>query len=849
MSKKIHHHLSFNTTVVALFSVILILTGGGIGLPLLQQQKQQVYGSSQVQGPASSSSPLPTQAQSPSSQMQLSRQPLAPTQAPPPPPRPATPICDPNSPLLQYRSTGGKVAELQRLLTQAGYGSLLLGQSGGGGGGGIDGKFGTSTQNAVKKFQQDNRLQVDGKVGPITWRALCFKTTIPPTAPTPVSPPPPTFASIPIQTEPVLPRSAAINTPSTPFPNAAAKCGSGIHAGFDSSQWVTVKPGFNRPLDYRLLEGKVLESHISRKDAPFNHDSFDQNALVRPDPINTYLLSSSGETEKVGSDRVMEVEWEYYQFPDNFWPTRGDRISAFGYYIHDCAHGYPTEIHPPVGIAVHRPRPIMIDLRSEIDFNGDGNPDPGMTVGSNVFVPGIVTDIWFNRNGGAALDCGTTSLHDSQWLTVNYGSKTIRYQNCLRNPSPINRIFEFNIYLPKSPEAIARSAGITTDLPHIPLYKKVLNPYTRGNTGPDPIITQVTEGDITYLKVRLDLTHFTGNEYSRRIVSGWVYPSPNNWDLERWHLTINNINVRDDSDSFLKGNGDWRFWINTNNIDHEWTKIFDCDGCVTGKITFGGRPWATGVGSPFVVPREHYERTPNDNLGRYLGPDILLWPPSLRDIDLFYRYIQANTFVWVHSSGYDDDSTTGDSTGQVNGLIPQIQSTYSTPSQCISQGVQSGCGSYILSYSLTNRGHVSPASLSQPSQRIFDSYKVSPNASVFVRPSINTLLKMATWPIQIAGTSNDEQVVLSNEELQSLKVKIPVLKQQNPSLLDNTMKNIRDEIALLKKAKPSALAENTDSLIRLKEGIPQDIWDRYLGDIMNLKTQSVLSSRPAETAK
>jgi hypothetical protein len=828
ISKKIHHHhLSYNNTTMVLFSVILILSAGGIGLPLLQQE---VYGSSQTQGPASS--PSPSQAQSPPSQMQLSQPPLGPTQAPGRP----TPICNPQSPTLQLGSTGPKVAELQRILTQLGYGPLL-------GQGGIDGKFKTFTQNAVMKFQQDNRLlPVDGKVGPITWRALCSKSTIPPTAPTPVSSPP-TFASIPVQTEPVLPRSVATNTPSTPFPNAAAKCGSGIHAGFDSSQWVTVKPGFNRPVDYKLLEGKVLESHISRKDAPFNHDSFDQNALVRPDPINTYLLSSSGDTEKVGSDRVMEVEWEYYQFPDNFWPTRGDRISAFGYYIHDCAHGYPTEIHPSVGLAVHRARPIMIDPRSEIDFNADGNPDPGMMVGSNVFVPGIVTDIWFNRYGGAALDCGTTSLHDSQWLTANLGGNAIRYQNCLRNPSPINRIFEFSIYLPKSPEAIARSAGITANLPHIPLYKKILNLYTRGNTGPDPIITQVTEGDVTYLKVRLDLRSFSGNEYSRRIVSGWVYPSPNNWGLGRWHLTINNINVRDDSDSFLKGDGDWRFWINTNNIDHEWTKIFDCDGCVTGKITFGGRPWSTGVGFPFVVPREHYQRTPNDNLGRYLGPDILLWPPSFSN-----QLQQANTFVGVHSSGYDDDVTTGDSTGQVNDLVPQIQNTYSTPSQCVSQGIGSGCGSYILSYSLTSRGHVSPASLSQAAQRIFDSYKVSSSDTrVFARPSNNALLNTATLPIHLTGTSNDEQVVLSDQDLQSLKVKIPVLKQQNPSLLDNIMKSIRDEIALLKKAKPSALAENTDFLNRLKEGIPQDIWARYLGDTVNLKTQSVLPSRPAET--
>ena len=98
------------------------------------------------------------------------------TQAPPPAnqtPRPSsqvptapTPICSPNPPALQSGSTGAKVAELQRALTQVGYGSLL-GKSG------VDGKFGPSTQNAVKKFQQDNRIPVDGKLGPITWGTLC----------------------------------------------------------------------------------------------------------------------------------------------------------------------------------------------------------------------------------------------------------------------------------------------------------------------------------------------------------------------------------------------------------------------------------------------------------------------------------------------------------------------------------------------------------------------------------------------------------------------------------------------------------------------------------------------------
>jgi lysozyme family protein len=37
---------------------------------------------------------------------------------------------------------------------------------------GIDGVFGSKTQDAVKSFQQGNSLTVDGIVGPLTWAAL-----------------------------------------------------------------------------------------------------------------------------------------------------------------------------------------------------------------------------------------------------------------------------------------------------------------------------------------------------------------------------------------------------------------------------------------------------------------------------------------------------------------------------------------------------------------------------------------------------------------------------------------------------------------------------------------------------
>jgi peptidoglycan hydrolase-like protein with peptidoglycan-binding domain len=72
------------------------------------------------------------------SQAQVQVQAPQSTQAPPTTqaPQPPRPICNPNSPTLQSGSTGAKVAELQRVLIQIGYGSLV---------GQADGKFGLST--------------------------------------------------------------------------------------------------------------------------------------------------------------------------------------------------------------------------------------------------------------------------------------------------------------------------------------------------------------------------------------------------------------------------------------------------------------------------------------------------------------------------------------------------------------------------------------------------------------------------------------------------------------------------------------------------------------------------------
>ena len=62
---------------------------------------------------------------------------------------------------LSIGSSGASVRTLQAKLKSAGFNP-----------GGVDGDFGARTDRAVRAFQQAKGLEVDGKVGPITLRAL-----------------------------------------------------------------------------------------------------------------------------------------------------------------------------------------------------------------------------------------------------------------------------------------------------------------------------------------------------------------------------------------------------------------------------------------------------------------------------------------------------------------------------------------------------------------------------------------------------------------------------------------------------------------------------------------------------
>lgn len=70
--------------------------------------------------------------------------------------------------LLKNGMTGNDVTELQELLAEANYSC-----------GGTDGKFGVKTEAAVRAFQNDNGLEVDGIVGEKTIAALKAKVQKP----------------------------------------------------------------------------------------------------------------------------------------------------------------------------------------------------------------------------------------------------------------------------------------------------------------------------------------------------------------------------------------------------------------------------------------------------------------------------------------------------------------------------------------------------------------------------------------------------------------------------------------------------------------------------------------------
>lgn len=91
-------------------------------------------------------------------------------------PTPA-PTAVPTYKTLRKGDEGPEVVTLQQALTELGYLN-----------GAADGNFGTGTQTAVKKFQEDNKLDADGIAGKMTQEVLYQKSSVTPMPETTVGP-------------------------------------------------------------------------------------------------------------------------------------------------------------------------------------------------------------------------------------------------------------------------------------------------------------------------------------------------------------------------------------------------------------------------------------------------------------------------------------------------------------------------------------------------------------------------------------------------------------------------------------------------------------------------------------
>src|SRR5262249_20898217 len=599
-----------------------------------------------------------------------------------------------------------------------------------------------------------------------------------------------TEVAVPPETVPVTPPSA--NQPrNNLWDDADGKCNGG--GGFIAPEWVTVNP-WNGSQDYTLLEGWVVSNRVSREDNPlthnlsgFGHTVNDLDFFVIPDTSFDNLLFLGS---PFGRRELVEVEWERRQIGEEHWPTAGDRVSVFGYGFPGCGHApFDVEIHPPLGIAVHRARAISIPADRQLPFPPTKCPEPPClpflaSIGTDVYVPGIVTDVFFNPNGGAMMDCSAPSLHQPAIEDA-----------CIPDPSPLNRIFEFNIYLPRDPRSIYQAAGKV--VPPVPLYFQALP-----GAGPNPSIRVVREGDVSYLHVAIDMTVFPGQIYSRRIVAAWAYPSPDNWGLRSWRVRLNSIDVHD------RRSGDWRMWLTTPNTDREWTRIIECDNCITeGTLT---SLHVSGGSLPLPI-----------ETGGLLGPDLLLF---------------RGQNVIVQASGYAAGfEGLGDDLGVINDSWPQQSADYSRLSDA---------GKYTLNYSVFPGPAPRRPSLSTSASDLYSAYRLTPgNIPPFPPPvasPVITSLRERVLAPSAQSTPADALQFRKREEgpgktLDSITVAdfrqslTRAVSRGRATKVERTLLKLQQyfEEGLRSGLRAHFLAGLPNRLRWLKQSLPRDWYDKY----------------------
>jgi hypothetical protein len=584
----------------------------------------------------------------------------------------------------------------------------------------------------------------------------------------------------------------------------------------ETPQLVVIGSWSDQYPEYQFLEGEVKASRIAGYDNTLNHNSHDVGIDVTPDTLYAKL--------KVPEKDTIEVEWESDYYRPEKRPLPGDRISAWGFHTYDCHHnddvfGVLAEIHPPVLTAVHRRRPIRI-------------PDGWQDLGTNIYVPGIITDIYANKLAGAMTsDCAETGLHQHSPTTP---PGTHQYGPCIQSPHPLNapgnQQFSFHIYLPPNPQKRMAAAGM--NVPPAPLYCNI------ESGGEHLIVGCPMPGGVAMIDVFVDLRGYNDQEFVGRIVAGWVQPSPDNWGLERWKVGIESIYILDDHDPDPYNDGDCVLWAAINNRDQEWTRLLDGDA-VTGLHTFN---------PPF-------QTTDLPLTNRSLGPHLLLFHPHIVDFPGLPLEDLNRSFL-IHTSGYDADPVWDDPAGAVNrilnlgALLMPVGSRWNVSSP-------SDAGDYFLNYFVERLGPVLP-NLTATGQALVSTYSLHPHEArctgvsrsgacvLFperidvVKPWHPLLARLhpkgpeLNWrDFPAYKPQEPEELGFTGMSFPEFRASLARGRNADPKRVERFLVQLRQKFdQKFEKARGTRMeAEFAKALRKLKANLPADLWQLHFGDI------------------
>jgi hypothetical protein len=349
---------------------------------------------------------------------------------------------------------------------------------------------------------------------------------------------------------------------------------------FSSPEWVYVysRESFNPdPARARLIEGTASFSDTATGDLPQNHDYYDFNTDVDPDPGYGYLLGGDPATKtgNFGDSPTLHVEWETDTLGRYAWITQGDRLKLWGSWVWDCGHwgqGFAADPNDPLGSAVSDTDYFLPGTNQTGGLRGEGSefhPMQAVVVRrkTSTLAEAAETqvDVFMSSAGTIAHSEGKCSLAHPPSGPTSYGPE---WTACINDPAnqrqPVNdRDYSFFIPAPPKPS------------PEAQLRLRIVDRNPAGR-GPKEIVVPHQDG----VEVTVPFDGF-GNDserlaYGKTFFLGWdgpVQDIPARVAVDFKKLTIHHsLDDPGPSTSLGVPPGEWNLY---SDINGAWTLIND----------------------------------------------------------------------------------------------------------------------------------------------------------------------------------------------------------------------------------------------------------------------------------